>query len=202
MREMHVILTQHDFNTSVCVRNPPPGCNVRAYWMALFTLSKIVELGDTAFIILRKRKLIFLHWYHHVTVLYMTWIAAVDGFAAGRYFVTINFFIHSLMYTYYALQSFGIKTKKIVSMTITTLQILQMVAGLFIAYYAIQQLFSGKPCDASWYIIQVSLLTYGSYFVLFANYFYQTYIVSSKQGASQSKQLDKRRSPQPKSKVK
>lgn len=31
-------------------------------WAFLFVLSKIVELGDTAFLVLRKRPIIFLHW--------------------------------------------------------------------------------------------------------------------------------------------
>uniref|UniRef100_A0A914R0T5 Elongation of very long chain fatty acids protein n=1 Tax=Parascaris equorum TaxID=6256 RepID=A0A914R0T5_PAREQ len=35
----------------------------------------VMEFGDTAFIVLRKRPLLFLHWYHHVTVLVYTWHA-------------------------------------------------------------------------------------------------------------------------------
>lgn len=31
-----------------------------------------MELGDTLFIVLRKRPLIFLHYYHHVAVLIYT----------------------------------------------------------------------------------------------------------------------------------
>ena len=38
-------------------------------WMSFFTVSKIFELGDTFFVVVRKRPLILLHWYHHVTVL-------------------------------------------------------------------------------------------------------------------------------------
>jgi hypothetical protein len=38
-------------------------------WMSFFTVSKIFELWDTFFIVVRKRPLILLHWYHHVTVL-------------------------------------------------------------------------------------------------------------------------------------
>ena len=31
-------------------------------WSWLFTVSKLVELGDTLFIVLRKQRLVFLHW--------------------------------------------------------------------------------------------------------------------------------------------
>ncbi|XP_062499445.1 elongation of very long chain fatty acids protein 6-like isoform X2 [Corticium candelabrum] len=46
-------------------------------WCALFGYSKVLELLDTSFIILRKQKLIFLHWYHHITVLCFCWYAYI-----------------------------------------------------------------------------------------------------------------------------
>ena len=44
-----------------------------ALWGFLFVFSKVLELGDSLFIVLRKNPLIFLHWYHHVTVLVYCW---------------------------------------------------------------------------------------------------------------------------------
>jgi hypothetical protein len=35
----------------------------------LFIISKVPETIDTLFIVLRRQQLIFLHWYHHASVL-------------------------------------------------------------------------------------------------------------------------------------
>ena len=37
------------------------------------------------FIVLRKRKLIFLHWYHHTTVLVITWYAGSTMASSGMF---------------------------------------------------------------------------------------------------------------------
>ena len=38
------------------------------FFVALFIYSKVFELVDTLWLTLRKAPVIFLHWYHHVTV--------------------------------------------------------------------------------------------------------------------------------------
>ena len=50
---MHHVIANHGFLASVCWYNPKN--NFLSYWLEKFTYSKMVELGDTAFLILRKR---------------------------------------------------------------------------------------------------------------------------------------------------
>jgi len=53
--------------------------------------------------------------------------------AAGRWFVTMNFFVHSFMYTYYTIVSTGLRFPRPVSMMVTTLQIGQMLIGVAVS---------------------------------------------------------------------
>lgn len=158
--------------------------SIRAFWTLAFCLSKIAELGDTIFLVLRKRPVIFLHWYHHITVLVFTWNACAQAAAFGRLFMLMNYCVHSFMYTYYALQSVKIRAPKFVSMTITTMQILQMVGGMATILYAQNQLSNGKSCQVRQSIITSGLVMYASYFVLFVNFFINAYL---SKGSRQSK---------------
>lgn len=93
---MELIIQDSGFTDSVCVNDPD---NVVSLWVYLFTMSKFVELGDTLFLVIRKRNVMFLHWYHHVTVLLYTWFAFTHNASTGKYFIIMNYFVHSLMYT-------------------------------------------------------------------------------------------------------
>lgn len=132
--------------------------------------------GDTAFIILRKRPLIFVHWYHHSTVLMFTFFGYYKKVPAGGWFMTINFGVHAIMYTYYTLKACRINTPRILPILITSLQILQMVVGVLvsvIAYFWRQE----DGCSMTENELFWSALLYTSYFILFANFFIQAYII-------------------------
>lgn len=75
------------------------------FWTLLFILSKFPELIDTVFIVIRKRPLIFLHWYHHVTVLLYCWHAYCVMAGSGIWFVAMNYSVHAIMYFYFMMQA-------------------------------------------------------------------------------------------------
>ena len=101
---MHTLYT-HGFYHSLCIPSFIENDRVSGFWTWMFVLSKVPELGDTIFIVLRKQKLIFLHWYHHVTVLIYCWYSFSQYTAPARWFVVMNFIVHSIMYTYYAFRA-------------------------------------------------------------------------------------------------
>ena len=59
-------------------------------WICVFTVSKVPELLDTAFLVLQKKPVILLHWYHHWTVLLYTWHAYGLGVTTGFWFEAMN----------------------------------------------------------------------------------------------------------------
>jgi elongation of very long chain fatty acids protein 6 len=177
----HVLSMPHGFYRSICVRDEH---NVAtAFWGFLMALSKLVELGDTAFIVLRKQPLIFLHWYHHITVLLYVWFTYEAYEPPLRWFMTMNLFVHALMYSYYALKSLKMRIPRNWAMMITCLQLSQMVVGVTINIYSVYTKAVGNQCACGWENINLALTMYASYFVLFANFFYRAYMMKKSKSA-------------------
>uniref|UniRef100_A0A0R3S134 Elongation of very long chain fatty acids protein n=1 Tax=Elaeophora elaphi TaxID=1147741 RepID=A0A0R3S134_9BILA len=165
---------ENSFEYSICTASFAQG--VTGFWTEMFALSKVAEFGDTVFIVLRKRPLLFLHWYHHVTVLVYTWHAYKDHTASGRWFIWMNYTVHAFMYTYYALRAMRKRLPKMAAMMVTILQILQMVGGVFIGINILRIKLSGRDCQQTWSNLYFSFTIYFSYFLLFCNFFYYTYL--------------------------
>ena len=121
------------------------GQGANGFWTMLFIFSKVPELIDTLFVVLRKKELIFLHWYHHVTVLLYCWHSYMTRSSAGLYFVAMNFGVHALMYFYFFLQSIGVRVGW--AQVVTTLQISQMFVGIIVCTSVALFQLAGKECD-------------------------------------------------------
>lgn len=174
--ELFYVLKNYGIYHSICIPSFIEQDRVAGVWTWLFVLSKLPELGDTIFIVLRKQPLIFLHWYHHITVLLYSWFSYTEYTASARWFVVMNFCVHSIMYSYYALRSMGYQPPRWFAMVITTCQIAQMVVGCTVNIWAAQYLQEHQPCHVSTTNIKLSIAMYFSYFILFARFFYKAYL--------------------------
>jgi len=153
-------------------------------WMYIFTLSKYIELFDTAFMVIRRKPVSFLHWYHHTSVLAYTWFAVVVGFCPGWYFATINSAVHTIMYFYYYRSACGVRLSY--DRLITTLQLSQMILGVCITaiwafvHYVLENGKNRCPCDHADYAMLSAFFMYGSYFLLFLSFYLKRYNADKK----------------------
>lgn len=146
---------------ALCHSCNPDG--VAAFWSLAFAISKFVELGDTLFIVLRKKPLIFLHycrlsrisqllnnsfqtimwpfWFtqfiqvHSIVFKLLILLLGTEHTAPGQAFITMNYFAHAFMYSYYAYMATGKRAPRWISMGVTTIQTTQMFAGVAVSFY-------------------------------------------------------------------
>lgn len=153
------------------------------FWYNAFILSKIPELFDTIFIVLRSKPLVALQWYHHIATLafcYGTSYLQCDVFA---YFFFMNYFVHMFMYFYFGLYCFHKSSfmRNIFGTFVNIIQTIQMLFGTFIAFSIYINIEINKDIIRCVYIpddkkinkiIYCAILMYISYFVLFIQVYY------------------------------
>ena len=139
-------------------------------WVQLFIFSKIPELLDTFFIVARKKPLIFLHWYHHITVLLFCWHSYATEASTGLFFVAMNYSVHAMMYGYYYLMAINAKPKWLNPALITASQISQMVVGTSLCVMSGLLLANGDECSVKKENIIAGAIMYGSYLYLFCEF--------------------------------
>jgi len=155
------------------------GHNEAGLWIFIFSISKFAELLDTFFIVVHKKPLILLHWYHHISVLLYCWYYLIYTAPAGIYFCLINYGVHSVMYGYYFLMAARIKPKWINPKIITVAQIVQMMVGVVITVLGIMAQ-NVKDCHTKWINITPAFVMYASYLLLFMKFFINRYMKSHK----------------------
>ncbi|KAL3106936.1 hypothetical protein niasHT_020039 [Heterodera trifolii] len=175
----------HNLSTNGLTYSLCHSCNpdsVAAFWSLLFAVSKFVELGDTLFIVLRKRPLIFLHYYHHVAVLVYTVHSGTEHTAPGQAFITMNFVAHSVMYTYYALTVYGLKLPRWVSMSVTVIQTTQMFLGVAVSSFVLKlKMMDRIRCQQSTANLYLAFTIYITFAVLFVQFFVNAYLRKEKE---------------------
>ena len=169
-------LLNNSYKDSIC-RNPNETWrnSTTGFWVMLFVISKIPELIDTVFIVLRKKKLIFLHWYHHITVLIYCWDAYANNVSSGLYFVSMNYFIHAIMYGYYCAKSLNVCPNNFPSYIITMLQTTQMLIGSGICLSIWFYIYSDNNCEYNIYNLVFGSIMYLSYLYLFLDFAFKRF---------------------------
>uniref|UniRef100_A0A8D8UYL8 Elongation of very long chain fatty acids protein n=1 Tax=Cacopsylla melanoneura TaxID=428564 RepID=A0A8D8UYL8_9HEMI len=148
----------------------------RAGSVWLFFMSRLFDLVDTVFFVLRKKQsqVTFLHVYHHTVVALFGWMGTkfVPG-GHGVFFGTINSFVHVVMYSYYSLALINPEYKNAWwKKYLTQMQMIQFVA---IGLHAVAALFNPN-CNYPKSLIMLALPQNIFMFVLFADFYRKTYI--------------------------
>jgi len=104
------------------------------FWTYIFHLSKYYEYADTIIMALRKKPIIFLHFFHHALVVPVTWKWLDDQWMAGSWWcVLVNSMVHAFMYYYYLLTSLGrpVPWKEYITLG----QLVQFFSGFVVVSY-------------------------------------------------------------------
>lgn len=145
-------------------------------WTMLFVISKFAELIDTVFIVVHKKPLILLHWWHHISVLLYCWLAFQTKTPSYSIFGSVNACVHSVMYFYYFLMAVKMKPKWFAPIWITAFQLAQMVVGVSLNLATFYYYFTDDSCYVQKPALWACLLMYGSYLYLFGEFFYKRYV--------------------------
>lgn len=169
------LFTHKTFKETVCEAPDRAGYGDGAagLWVMLFTVSKVFELVDTIVLVLKGKDPMFLHWYHHVTVLLYTWFS-YSARNPGLYFVAMNYSVHAIMYTYYFLMELKLWPKWLNPMFITLAQISQMLVGvgITIAAYFFQK---DPACSVVRGLLPWCAAMYATYLYFFVEFFIQRF---------------------------
>merc|ERR1712217_312144 len=139
--------------------------------LSLFCLSKIPELGDTVFLILKRKQVRFLQWYHHAATLLFCWLALATEYTPGIWFAITNYFVHSIMYMYFCLMTF--------------IQIAQMFWGLIVNAIAVGSYFAGGSCQIKAVTVYPCVVMFASYAWLFSKLYFDAKKPKGKKGKAE-----------------
>uniref|UniRef100_A0A183BP92 Elongation of very long chain fatty acids protein n=1 Tax=Globodera pallida TaxID=36090 RepID=A0A183BP92_GLOPA len=147
------------------------------YWCFLWCVSKIPELIDTLFIVLRKKPLMFMHWYHHTLTGWFAFVTFYEDNAYMVWVVWLNYFIHAWMYSYYCARAVNIRVPPQFAQLLTAAQIVQFVITHFVMGHLLYLMATtSRKYAVTGRGFAVGAFMEVSYLLLWFRFFYISYI--------------------------
>ncbi|KAI6199520.1 Elongation of very long chain fatty acids protein [Aphelenchoides besseyi] len=142
------------------------------YWTMLWRLSKIPEFVDTAFLVLRKRKITFMHLFHHISTSICVFFVHEQF---SEYNGLINYFIHAIMYTYFSLSALGFSMSPKFAQFITTAQLIQFIISEFIYLHVAYLSLTDPAIAMNWLPFMITICTISAQLLLWIEFMHVEY---------------------------
>lgn len=146
------------------------------FWLYIFYLSKYYEFLDTFFLCLTMRRVIPLHWIHHLLTLTVAWIGLETRHTVMGLACVMNATVHVIMYAYYAYKLLNPEFEPWWKRHLTKLQMRQFMANVVgLGIWTYFDRVAEKNCSGEMWVIYVVLGVMIIFLGMFAAFSKKTY---------------------------